>query len=89
MASTEIRGWLNLKKFVAAIEFRVQYFPTEIRPCAFAGNKDTEDFRQRINRLSIGGVMILRQLRVAIAPIHKIGAIAAPQPSDLSSLDHN
>ena len=36
------------KKFVAAIEFRVQYFPTEIRPCAFVATKDTEDFRQRI-----------------------------------------
>ena len=33
--------------------------------------------------------MILRQLRVAIAPIFLIGAIAAPQPADLSSLDHN
>jgi hypothetical protein len=33
--------------------------------------------------------MILRQLCVAIAPIHKIGAIAAPQPSDLSRLDCN
>lgn len=74
------------KKFVAMIEFRVQYFPTEICPCAFAVNKDTEDFRQRIDCLSIGGVMILRQLCAAIASIHKIGAIAAPQPIDLSRL---
>ena len=33
--------------------------------------------------------MILRQLCVAIAPIEKIGAIAAPHPADLSSLDYN
>ena len=33
--------------------------------------------------------MILRQLCVAIAPIEKIGAIAAPQPDDLSCLDYN
>ena len=33
--------------------------------------------------------MILRQLRVAIAPIEKIGAIAALQPADLSRLDYN
>jgi hypothetical protein len=78
---------LNPKKFVATIEFRVQYFPTEICPCAFAGHKDTEDFRQRITVVSIGGVMILRQLCAAIAPILLIGAIAAPQPSDLSRLD--
>ena len=32
--------------------------------------------------------MILRQLRVAIASIEKIGAIAAPQPIDLSRLDY-
>ena len=33
--------------------------------------------------------MILRQLCAAIAPIHKIGVIAAPQPIDLSRLDCN
>jgi hypothetical protein len=32
--------------------------------------------------------MILRQLCAAIAPIDKIGAIAAPHPANLSSLDH-
>ena len=32
--------------------------------------------------------MILRQLCAAIAPIFSIGAIAAPQPADLSRLDH-
>ena len=31
--------------------------------------------------------MILRQLCAAIAPIHKIGAIAAPQFANLSRLD--
>ena len=32
--------------------------------------------------------MVLRQLRAAIAPIFSIGAIAAPQPVDLSRLDY-
>ena len=32
--------------------------------------------------------MILRQPCAAIAPIIKIGAIAAPQPADLSRLDY-
>ena len=32
--------------------------------------------------------MILRQLCAAIAPIHKIGAIAALQPIDLSRWDY-
>ena len=33
--------------------------------------------------------MILRQLCAAIAPIKKIGAIAAPQLIDLSRLNYN
>ena len=32
--------------------------------------------------------MILRQLCAAIAPINKIGAIAALQPANLSCLDY-
>ena len=58
-------------------------------PVHLLGTKTQRTSIQRIDQLSIGGVMILRQLCVAIAPIEKIRAIAAPQPADLSSLDHN
>jgi hypothetical protein len=49
----------------------------KICPYAFDAIKDVEDFHQRIPSLSIGGVMILRQLGAAIVRVKSILAIAA------------